>query len=158
MSSSPSNETGKSPEPVDPVTFNLLKQMADSLAELTARMASMETRQPLATTIPLSSAYEQGGPSKDKQCDPLPDQRAAYEAAKKDHARTHAQKQPPPPRGVVPPHVHNYGYDVQNFQEYIPRPNSPFNRNAFTPNDFHRFQEEEEEFFEDDEAWAAQPP
>ena len=58
----------------------------------------------------------------------------------------HAQQPPPPPNGVVPPHVHNYGHDARNFQEYISRPNSPLNRNAFVPNQFDRTQEEDRYF------------
>ena len=116
MVSSSSHGAEKSPEPMDPATFSLLKQMSDSIAALTARMATMEARQPLA------SAFEQGGQSTVQQRGPLPDQRAAFEAATMAQQRGPAQHAPPPP---PPPLGHRYGYE--------PNPNSPLHRNVVPP-------------------------
>ena len=127
--SSHSRESQKSPEPMDPTTFSLLKQLTDTVANLTARMGALETRQPLA------SAFEQGDHSQPQPRGPLPDQRTAFEAATLAQQGNAPQGPwPPPPQGQP---GHRYGYD--------PRPNSPLPRNVVPPMNVNKYNEEEEQ-------------
>ena len=121
---------------MDPATFSLLMKMNENIAALTERMATLEARRPLA------SAFEQGGGSAQPQPRPLPDQRAAFEAATMGPQRAATPPpNPPAPRG------HRNGYN--------PIPNSPLPRVVVPPFVDDRFEEEEQAMTEDE--WV-QPP
>ena len=71
----------RSPTPIDPILFGMLKEIKDDLKALHTRVGSIEGQQP----IPLRTQREEGQPSHGfQQPNPLPSQQQIYEEARRE--------------------------------------------------------------------------
>ena len=71
----------RSPTPIDPILFGMLKEIKDDLKALHTRVGSIEGQQP----IPLRTQREEGQPSHVlPQPNPLPTQQQIYEEARRE--------------------------------------------------------------------------